>query len=49
MSTSRCKEYYELPIWAGVVPLNTTFGEPIADLDLNEDVPLRFSVKKLLA
>ena len=42
------KADYTLPIWAGVVPLNTTFGEPIADLGLNEDIPIPFSVKKLL-
>ena len=42
------KADYTLPIWAGVVPLNTTFGEPIADLGLNDDIPIPFSVKKLL-
>ena len=42
------KAYYKLPIWAGVVPLNITFGEPIADLGLNEDISVPFSVKKLL-
>jgi len=29
---------YELPFWAGVVPMRTTFGAPIADPRLGEEV-----------
>ncbi len=34
------EEDYELPIWAGVVPLATTPGEPIVDPLLCADVPV---------
>jgi uncharacterized protein len=33
------EEDYALPIWAGVVPLKLTPGEPIADRDVTADVP----------
>ena len=33
-------EDYELPIWAGVVPIVTTYGPPIPDPDLTHDVPV---------
>ena len=33
------EEDYALPIWAGVVPLKLTPGEPIADRDVTVDVP----------
>lgn len=39
---------YDLPIWAGVLPINTLFGEPIADTVLNKNIPLPESVKKLM-
>jgi uncharacterized protein len=32
-------EDYTLPVWAGVVPLKLTQGEPIADRDVTGDVP----------
>ena len=42
------KPDYDLPIWAGVLPINTSFGNPIADPVLNENTPLPASVKELL-
>lgn len=34
------KKDYETDFWAGVLPLKTTFGEPIADARLDEDIEL---------
>lgn len=34
------KEDYELPIWAGVVPVNVAYNMPIPDEQLNEGIPL---------
>jgi uncharacterized protein len=34
------EEDYSLPIWAGVVPLKLTAGEPINDPRLPEDIPV---------
>jgi hypothetical protein len=31
---------YDLPIWAGVIPLRVTPGEPVADESLRVDVPV---------
>tara|TARA_R110001583_G_scaffold93777_1_gene237025 strand:- start:51638 stop:52288 length:651 start_codon:yes stop_codon:yes gene_type:complete len=42
------KPDYELPIWAGVIPLNTVVGDPIADAVLDENIPLPNSVKIML-
>ncbi len=42
------KSDYNLPIWAGVVPINKAFGFPIADAVLNKNIPLPESVKKLI-
>ena len=36
---------YELPIWAGVIPLNITPGEPISDPRLLPDIPIPASVR----
>jgi nitroimidazol reductase NimA-like FMN-containing flavoprotein (pyridoxamine 5'-phosphate oxidase superfamily) len=33
------KEDYELDVWAGVLPLNHSYGEPIADEKLKSDIP----------
>lgn len=33
-------EDYELPIWAGVLPIGTSFGTPIPDPDLTHDLPV---------
>lgn len=33
-------EDYDLPIWAGVVPLTTVAGEPVVDSQLRVDVPV---------
>jgi len=42
------KSDYDLPIWAGVIPLKTVVGKPIADPVLNKNIPLDESVKKLI-
>jgi len=42
------KADYELPIWAGVIPINTSIGDPIADSVLDENIPLPMSVKEML-
>lgn len=42
------KSDYDLPIWAGVVPMNTIFGEPISDPKLKEGIAVPDSVKTLL-
>jgi nitroimidazol reductase NimA-like FMN-containing flavoprotein (pyridoxamine 5'-phosphate oxidase superfamily) len=39
-------EDYELPIWAGVLPIRQTFGEPEADPLLLEGIPLSPSVQR---
>lgn len=36
---------YELPIWAGVIPLNITPGKPISDPRLSPDIPIPASVR----
>ena len=33
-------EDYALLIWAGVVPITTTYGQPITDPDLTHDIPV---------
>lgn len=40
------EEDYELPVWAGVLPLRTVAGEAIADTRLAEEVSLSESVEK---
>ena len=42
------KPDHNLPIWAGVIPINESFGNPIPDVILNKEIPLPRSVKKLL-
>ncbi|MFV0258673.1 MAG: pyridoxamine 5'-phosphate oxidase family protein [Acidimicrobiales bacterium] len=32
-------EDYDLPVWAGVVPVHTVFGAPVVDPDATVDVP----------
>ena len=39
---------YDLPIWAGVIPLKTMVGKPIIDPVLNKNIPLPESVKRLI-
>lgn len=34
------EEDYELPIWAGVLPINTTYGPPITDPSMRFDVDI---------
>ena len=31
---------YDLPIWAGILPVETGFGQPLADTKLNADIEL---------
>ena len=38
---------YELPIWAGVVPMRTHYGTPIPDERLSGDYPIPDSVRSL--
>ncbi|MFV0523756.1 MAG: pyridoxamine 5'-phosphate oxidase family protein [Acidimicrobiales bacterium] len=33
-------EDYDLPVWAGVVPVHTTFGTPVVDPDATVEVPV---------
>ena len=39
----------ELETWAGVVPIETSFGEPVASPGLRPDIPLSASLRRLLA
>ena len=41
------KEDYQLPIWAGVVPIHITYGQPETDPLMKVEAPLAESVKKL--
>lgn len=34
------KEDYELPIWAGILPIRQSFGEPVRDEQLSAEIPL---------
>ncbi len=38
---------YELPMWAGVVPMRTVYGEPVPDEALRDTYPLPASVARL--
>ncbi|MEZ5042208.1 MAG: pyridoxamine 5'-phosphate oxidase family protein [Saprospiraceae bacterium] len=40
------KEDYELPIWAGVIPMQTVYGSPEADPQLAAGIPLSPSVER---
>ena len=40
---------YELPIWAGVIPLTTTSGEPRPDPQLGDGVEIAESVARFLS
>lgn len=42
------KEDYDLDIWAGVIPIEKKYGEPIADPDLKAGIPIAKSVLKLI-
>ncbi len=39
---------YDLPIWAGVLPIEKSYGEPIADPKLKSGIPLPESVNNLI-
>ncbi len=41
-------EDYDLPVWAGVLPIIPMFSEPVHDPDQNEDILLPDYIKKLL-
>ncbi|MEM9820425.1 MAG: pyridoxamine 5'-phosphate oxidase family protein [Bacteroidota bacterium] len=41
------KADYDLPIWAGVIPMHTTYGDPIPDEVLPKDIPISQSVLNL--
>ncbi|WP_246416193.1 hypothetical protein [Neolewinella aquimaris] len=40
-------EDYELPIWAGVVPIVTTYGEPVGDEKMRGEWEVPGSVRGL--
>jgi nitroimidazol reductase NimA-like FMN-containing flavoprotein (pyridoxamine 5'-phosphate oxidase superfamily) len=42
------KEDYDLPIWAGVVPTQLTYGEPIPDPLLKEGIEMGESLKRFV-
>jgi nitroimidazol reductase NimA-like FMN-containing flavoprotein (pyridoxamine 5'-phosphate oxidase superfamily) len=42
------KEDYDLDIWAGVIPIEKKYGQPIADPDLKLGIPIPKSVKELI-
>lgn len=39
---------YDLPIWAGVIPIDTKYGDPIADPKLPKETQISESIKKLI-
>ena len=41
------KPDYELPIWAGVIPIQKTYGAPVNDPELKEGIELPKSVRNL--
>ncbi len=42
------KADYELDIWAGVIPIEKRYGQPIADPDLKTGIPIAKSALKLV-
>ncbi len=42
------KEDYNLPIWAGVIPITSIIQNPISDPKLKEGIPIPESVRKLI-
>lgn len=42
------KSDYDLPIWAGIIPMKTIFEKPIADPLLKEEIPIPKSVLDLI-
>lgn len=42
------EEDYALDYWAGLLPINTSYGTPIADERLNDDIIVPESIKSLL-
>ncbi|MCL1602004.1 MAG: pyridoxamine 5'-phosphate oxidase family protein, partial [Actinomycetia bacterium] len=41
-------EDYDLPIWAGVIPLSITAGTPVPDDGLAEDIEIPESVQRFI-
>lgn len=41
-------EDYDLDIWAGVLPIRKTYGEPIPDSERKKDEPLPASIQRLI-
>ncbi len=39
----------DLPVWAGTIPLEATWGDPVPDPVLRPDIPVPASVQELLA
>ncbi len=42
------KADYDLPVWAGIVPIDKVYGEPIADALLKSGVEISKSIKNIL-
>ena len=42
------KEDYNLDIWAGIIPIQKKFGQPLADPNLKSGIPIAHSVKNLI-
>jgi hypothetical protein len=42
------KEDYNLPIWAGELPIEKKYGNPISDLELKQILPIPKSILALL-
>ncbi len=42
------KEDYDLDVWAGVIPIEKRYGQPIADPDLKEGIPVAESALRLI-
>jgi len=42
------KADYDLPIWAGIVPIEKVYGKPIADTLLKDSIPISDSILNLI-
>jgi len=42
------KADYDLPIWAGIVPIEKVYGKPIADTLLKDNIPISDSILNLI-
>jgi hypothetical protein len=41
-------EDYDLPVWAGIVPIEQRYGEPVQDPNSKNSYEVPFSVRQLL-